>query len=171
MIPVEGIGHLRAIEPEDLDWFFRIENDSSMWHLGSSKEPWSRDVLRRYVEAQPGNLQRDGQLRLILEHQGVPVGAFDLYDYDSVSRKAGIGVVVDGNYREMGWGKKAMIALERYAFEMLGIHMVFAVVPVTNAASQSLFTSCEFEPVGQLKDWLWNQGAFEDAIMFQKILS
>jgi diamine N-acetyltransferase len=142
-----------------------------MWHLGVAKEPWSRDVLRRYVEAQPGNLQRDGQLRLILERDGKPVGAFDLYDYDAVSRKAGIGLVVDGQFRGQGLGKKALVAFESYAHQTLGIHMLFAIVPVSNEASLALFTSCGFIQSGQLKDWLWNKGTFEDARMFQKILS
>ena len=53
MIQVGDIGVLRALEPSDLDWLYTIENDASLWHLGISKEPWSKAVLASYIDAQP----------------------------------------------------------------------------------------------------------------------
>ena len=30
---------LRAMEPEDLDLLYQIENDSSIWHVGTNNVP------------------------------------------------------------------------------------------------------------------------------------
>ena len=78
MIKVTDNGFLRAPEPEDLQWLHGIENDASLWYLGISKEPWSKKVLADYLAAQPGNLQRDGQLRLLFVFNGTTAGAIDL---------------------------------------------------------------------------------------------
>ena len=70
MIKVEGIGYLRAPEISDLNALYTLENSPDLWYLGYSKEPWSKAVLQRYLVNQPGSLVRDGQLRLILDHDG-----------------------------------------------------------------------------------------------------
>ena len=36
---------LRAIEPEDLDLLYQIENDSSLWDVGTTNVPYSRYTL------------------------------------------------------------------------------------------------------------------------------
>jgi diamine N-acetyltransferase len=105
MIQVGDIGVLRALEPSDLDWLYTIENDASLWHLGISKEPWSKAVLSSYIDAQPGNLLRDGQLRLVFEVDGAAVGAVDVYDYDAIARKGGIGIVLSPEHEGRAWPK------------------------------------------------------------------
>ena len=36
---------LRAMEPEDLDILYRIENDMSLWDVGNTNVPYSRYAL------------------------------------------------------------------------------------------------------------------------------
>jgi diamine N-acetyltransferase len=36
---------LRAIEPEDLDLLYRIENDADLWAVGATNVPYSRYTL------------------------------------------------------------------------------------------------------------------------------
>ena len=40
---------LRAIEPEDLDYLYRIENDKRLWDVGETNMPYSRYALHEYV--------------------------------------------------------------------------------------------------------------------------
>ena len=40
---------LRAIEPEDLDLLYRIENDTALWNIGTSNVLYSRYLLHDYV--------------------------------------------------------------------------------------------------------------------------
>ena len=40
---------LRAIEPEDLDLLYQIENDRSLWNVGATNVPYSRYTLHDYI--------------------------------------------------------------------------------------------------------------------------
>lgn len=170
MINVEGIGYLRAPEISDLNALYALENEPDLWYLGYSKEPWSKVVLQRYLVNQPGSLLRDGQLRLILDHDGELIGAFDLYDYDPFARKAGVGLVLSPAHRGKGWSSLALKAFERYAFGTLGLNSLFAIVPSINIPSQSLFSSGSYKLVGELADWVMRDGKMEKALFYQKVL-
>ena len=41
--------HLRAMEPEDIDFLYSIENKQEEWFLGSTNMPYSHDILRQYI--------------------------------------------------------------------------------------------------------------------------
>ena len=42
--------YLRALEPEDLDLIYRIENDESIWELSHTQTPYSRYLIKEYLE-------------------------------------------------------------------------------------------------------------------------
>ena len=45
---------LRALEPEDLEWLYSVENDEELWQWGSSNVPYSRYSLKTYIaESRP----------------------------------------------------------------------------------------------------------------------
>ena len=41
---------LRALEPEDLELLYRWENDSALWEFSSTLAPFSRYLLKEYIE-------------------------------------------------------------------------------------------------------------------------
>ena len=38
--------NLRAMEPEDLEFLYEIENDERIWNISTTNVPYSRYVLR-----------------------------------------------------------------------------------------------------------------------------
>ena len=67
---LEGrIVRLRAVEPEDAELLYAWENDTSVWSVSGTTEPFSRAQMERFIAAQlqGGDLIRTGQLRLIVE--------------------------------------------------------------------------------------------------------
>ncbi|MCD7714519.1 MAG: GNAT family N-acetyltransferase, partial [Prevotella sp.] len=58
---------LRAIEPDDLDLLYNVENDRTLWQLGNTNEPYSKELLRNYILTTTGDIYADKQLRLIIE--------------------------------------------------------------------------------------------------------
>ena len=40
---------LRALEPEDLDLLYKIENDMKLWNVGATNVPYSRYTLHDYI--------------------------------------------------------------------------------------------------------------------------
>ena len=39
--------HLRALEPEDLDFLYQIENNESFWEVSHTKTPFSKFILKQ----------------------------------------------------------------------------------------------------------------------------
>lgn len=58
---------LRALEPEDLEWLYSVENDEELWQWGSSNVPYSRYSLKTYIAESRHDIYADGQLRLVIE--------------------------------------------------------------------------------------------------------
>ncbi len=172
MLREEGY-QLRALEPQDLNWLYSVENDAALWPLGWSKWPLSRAVLKSYLETQSGSLFQDGQLRLVYcltSDSSVPIGIVDLFDYDPIAQKAGVGITVHAQRRGMGHGKRMLGLLLAYCTEVLNLDNLYAHVPVTNVASQRVFEEYKFETVGVLKHWIKRNQRFEDATLVQKLL-
>ena len=40
---------LRALEPEDLDFLFEVENNTNFWEVSSTQVPFSRYMLKKYL--------------------------------------------------------------------------------------------------------------------------
>ena len=57
---------LRALELEDLDFLYHIENDDRLWELGVSNVPYSRRVLLDYITSASADIYVDNQVRLIV---------------------------------------------------------------------------------------------------------
>ena len=53
---------LRALEPEDLEWLYSVENDEELWQWGSSNVPYSRYTLKTYIAESRHDIYADGQL-------------------------------------------------------------------------------------------------------------
>ena len=58
--------YLRAIEPEDLDIMYAMENDPQTWDITNFTVPYSRYALRQYIENSQCDMFADCQLRLMI---------------------------------------------------------------------------------------------------------
>jgi diamine N-acetyltransferase len=78
---------LRAMEPEDLDLLYKIENDMEMWNISTANVPYSRYTLHDYIAQSAGDIFTDRQVRLIIEKDDTtPVGLVDLVNFDPRNR-------------------------------------------------------------------------------------
>src|SRR5659263_158131 len=108
--------HLRALEPEDLDYLYRWENDDKLWAFGSTLTPFSKFVLRQYIENSGQDLYEAKQLRLVIVETATetPIGTIDLYDFDPFHLRAGIGILIDSAYQKQGFASEALELLKGY---------------------------------------------------------
>ncbi len=163
---------LRAVEPEDIELMYRWENDCSVWEVSGTLVPFSRHTLRRFLDEQQFDLTQTGQQRFIIENEaGRAVGAVDLFNFDPMNERAGIGILIaDEEDRRHGYARDAVQTLCRYGREVLGLHQLWCNVAVGNRASRDLFHSCGFEEIGTKRDWLRRPDGWEDEVSLQKIL-
>ncbi len=160
---------LRAMEPEDLDLLFQLENSTEEWWMGAQLAPLNKATLQRYINGDH-DLYRDLQLRLIVETtEGVAVGAVDLYQLDPRNRRAGVGVAIAPGHRQAGHAKAGLQLLVDYASEHLGLHQLWAEIPAVNDPSLRLFEGAGFAKGGRFNDWIRHDQGWKDAIWVQRI--
>lgn len=144
---------LRKIEPSDLPYLYRWENDASVWADGSNHNPLSQQDLRDYIASTTGDIYRDGQLRLIIEEEGATLGCIDLFDFDPRNRRAAIGMYIAPEFRGKGVGRSALEQLETYVFGFLKLRILYAVIATTNIPCSALYRSAGYKPSSPLPAW------------------
>ncbi len=160
---------LRAIEPEDLEIFYRWENDTSLWNIGSAVEPYSRFLLKKYIAQAEQTIYEKRQLRLMIVRNSdqKPIGAIDLYDFEPHHSRADIGVLIDKIFQQQGFASETLKLITDYAFNFLNINQLYAQIPSTNKACQKLFAKNNFEKSATLRRWLRHGNEFIDVEIWQ----
>ena len=162
---------LRAVEPEDLDFLFQIENNELFWEVSHTQTPFSKYLLKQYIENCHLDIYEAKQLRLVIEetNQNQTIGLIDLFDFNPQHKRAGIGIVIHEKHQHNGYASEALQLLINYSFSNLHLHQLFANIAIDNKKSISLFKKQNFKEVGTKKDWLYCKGNFKDEIIFQLI--
>ena len=156
---------LRKLEPSDLPFLYQWENDASAWSDGSNHNPLSQQDLRDYIDSTTGDIYKDGQLRLIIEEEGLTLGCIDLFDFDPRNRRAALGMYIAPEYRGKGVGREALRLLEEYAFGFLHLRVLYAVIATNNIACTALYHNAGYTPSSPLQAWTLES----DAVLWIKI--
>ena len=161
--------YLRAVEPEDLEVFYRMENDPAFWEISSFTVPYSRYVLTQYIENSANDMFADKQLCLMIaRHSDHKVlGTIDITDFVPLHSRAAVGIALLEEYRGNGYAKDALSLLCDYALGFLQMKQLYAHIPTDNKASLELFKHCGFQTCGIMKDWLKAGNGFKDVVMVQ----
>jgi diamine N-acetyltransferase len=163
---------LRALEPEDLDLLYQWENDPSVWLLSGTLIPFSKYVLRQYLQNAGKDLYEARQLRLVIEvkAESRAIGAIDLFEFDPYHRRAGIGILIAARPdRGKGYAREALEILKEYCFSTLKLKQIWCNIAAGNQRSMKLFTSAGFEVVGEKKAWLFTGDGYESEYLLQCI--
>lgn len=160
---------LRAVEPEDLDIMFDMENDPEMWNISSFTVPYSKHVLRQYILDTSCDLYSDKQVRLMIVRQAdkKTIGTIDITDFVPLHSRGSVGIALHADCRGKGYGVEALRLLMDYAFRFLRMKQLCAFIAVTNQSSRHIFEECGFQQSGILKDWLFLDGNYVDAVLMQ----
>ncbi|ALI99533.1 GNAT family N-acetyltransferase [Rufibacter tibetensis] len=164
---------LRAPEPSDLDFLYRLENDTELWSVSLSVAPFSREALRAYLESASMDIFAARQLRLMvcLQADRSAIGTVDLFDFEPMHQRAGVGIALAAEHRGHGYGKETLELLINYATQVLQLHQLYCSVAQENSASLQLFKGAGFQEVGLRKEWLRTPQGWQDVVELQKLLS
>ncbi|HNV82430.1 MAG: GNAT family N-acetyltransferase [Tenuifilaceae bacterium] len=167
---------LRAPEPSDLELLYTWENNMEIWKVSNTHTPYSKYVLKKYIESSHLDIWESKQLRLIIEAKTqsslmlVPVGTVDLFDFDPFHLRAGVGILIaNKEHRQKGYATEALKLLMHYSFETLQLHQLYCNVSHDNFISLQLFKNAGFAEVGIKKDWTKTANGWMDEIMLQAI--
>ena len=164
------IVNLRAMEPEDLDMLYHLENDRLLWDIGTTNVPYSRYVLHDYIAHSSGDIYTDKEVRLIIEDgQRQTVGIVDITSFDPKNLRAEVGIVIAAPYRRQGYARAALNAIHDYACSTLHLHQLYAIISSGNEASLALFTQMGYTISGLLSDWLLLADGYQPAVIMQRV--
>lgn len=170
MLDIQSL-FLRALEPDDIEELFTIENDHDLQLYSTHNGPYSRFMLERYIAQQHQSVYEQKQQRFVISpSSGKVLGFVDIFDFDPQSKRAGVGIVVLSQYRTKGVATKALALLEHFVIQHYDMHMLYADVLCGNKASCALFEKQNYLLIGIKRDWYFFQQKFHDVKGYQKIL-
>ncbi len=160
---------LRALEPEDLNFLFQTENDSGLWEVSETQKPFSKYILQKYLENSHQDIYEAKQLRLVIvkKDSGENIGMIDLFDFNPKHMRAGIGIVILKEFRNKGFAGEALQTFINYSFNVIGLHQIYANIPLYNKESILLFEKVNFKRTGILKEWIMKNGHYKDVAFYQ----
>ena len=162
---------LRALEPEDLDFLYSLENDPEYWDVGNTNVPYSHFSLTNYIMGSTSDIYGDKQMRLVIENEGKEaVGLLDLFNFDPKHRRAEVGIAVVRKERGRGLGHAALLKAVDYARQVLHLRQLYAFANADNSKSVQLFCGAGFQQGARLKQWFYDGDGYQDAIVMQLLL-
>ena len=161
---------LRALEPSDLDSLYALENDEAVWEISNTTTPYSRHVLKQYLDNSQQDIYSAKQLRMVitLASDGSAIGFVDLFDFEPKHQRVGLGIVIfEQANRRKGYAFQAIEMICSYAFTHLNMHQLYANITADNEKSIELFKKLGFLQTGIKKDWIYSEEKFKDEHVFQ----
>ena len=162
---------LRALEPSDLEIMYETENDKSLWVYSNTSSPFSKHTLKKFIENSHLDIIEHKQVRLVIHDKLNSYGFIDLFDYDNVSRRAGVGIIIFERFRSKGIGSLSLKLIEQHVLNHVPMHQLYANISSNNIDSISLFKKNGYSEVGVKKDWIFYNNKFYDELLLQKILN
>ena len=159
---------LRCAEPEDAGQIFLWENDHDIWRVSGTHVPYTRFQIEQFLLGN-NDLFSNKQLRLMIDltESEQTIGCIDIFDYDGINQRAGLGILIDKAFRQQGYAKAALALCIEYLFHDVMLHQVYCSIDETNTESQQLFEEQGFELCGRRKDWIKTPDGYLDLWEYQ----
>ena len=157
---------LRAMEPEDLDVLYSIENDIELWSAGYTTVPYSRYILHDCIANATCDIYADRQVRLmaVTRDTNDVVGIVDITGYEPRHNRAELGLVIRKKYRNKGYGRVIVEEILRYTHSVIHLHQLYVVIDERNERALELFKNFGFEASHVLKEWLFDGEKYGNAV-------
>ncbi len=169
---------LRALELSDIDLLYNWENDREIWRVSNTIYPYSKYILKKYLESSHQDIYQTKQLRLIIDlksgkgNKSKSIGTVDLFDFDPFHNRAGIGILIgDKSERRKGYASMTINSLINYVFNTLQLHQIYCNILTDNKESLNLFQKHGFKIIGEKKEWIKTPEKYTGEYMLQLINS
>ncbi len=164
---------LRNIEPEDLDFLFKTENNVELWEISNTTKPYSKYTLQKYIENSHRDIFTTKQVRFIVEDvkEHKTVGLIELFDYEPIHMHAGIGIYIVKSEQRKNYAEQAIHLIIMYCKNILRLNQIYCNISYDNTASIKLFEKTGFKHTGTKKQWLNTEKGFKDVLFYQLIFS
>ena len=173
MVTLKGKNiYLRALESEDLEFLYQLENNELVWEVSNTTTPYSKFILKQYLENSYKDIFEAKQLRLVICVSGSDklIGCVDLFDFVPKHKRVGVGIIISSKQDlQKGYASEALKMICNYVFTHLNLHQVYANITEDNKPSISLFENAKFKKAGIKLDWIYSFGKFKNELLYQLV--
>jgi ribosomal-protein-alanine N-acetyltransferase len=159
---------LRWISAADTDAFYAIYSNPEVMRYWSTPPLADREAAANLIH----KIQEDWKRRVILKW-GIAlrtddqlIGSITLFNLDFNHRRAEIGYALGRDHWGRGYMNEALMAVLKYAFEVLDFHRIEADVDPRNAASIKTLERLGFKREGYLRERWQINGEIQDAFYY-----
>jgi len=103
---------------------------------------------------------------VIRKKDNVPVGKVSFFDFNTQNRSAELGLIIDPDEQEKGYGLAALRLLCRHLFKTRGLNKVHAQTGSFNKAAQALMKKAGFKLDGTLRHHYFYEGEYHDGLVY-----
>ena len=160
---------LRKPKLLDLEQLILWENNFDNSLFSDNPIFYTKEQIKEFLISEQ-DIFSNAQIRFMIEFNGSSVGCIDLFDYDMVNSRAGVGIFIDEKFRNMGFGSKALSLIKTICIKDYFISNLYANISSINKASIQLFESAEFTKNGIKEKWIRTENSMLDVWFFQCFL-
>lgn len=157
---------LRRPTQDDVEELVELKNNKAASRLLGGNTPiYTQESISRWIDFHNNNLE---EVLLVIydEIRSKLIGHVGLYKIDRVAMKTEFGILLaDDDSRGKGYGTICTKTMVDYAFDVLGMHKVYAQVLSDNKASKAMFRKCGFQIDGVFRDDVLKNGHYYDVLM------
>ena len=153
----------------DLDQILDWENDLSINKHKDVPVFYTASQIEDFLNSDQ-DLFLQNQIRYIIEKNSVSLGCIDLYDFNLVNSRAGVGIYIDPNFRNKGYASMSLKLLMSISIDQYLISTLYADIMAENIASIKVFEKLGFIKTGIKKNWIRKQDAYLDVFFYQCFL-
>ena len=135
---------LRLLENTDLDFLFEIENNHKNKKFNKFISTTSIQLLKDYIKNAQADISVYNQIRFVVENKNIQIGLIDLFEYDPEKKNAGVGIIINSEFRNKNFGSNALKIIIDYSFQKLDLIFLFANIKSENKHSIKLFEKFGF---------------------------
>jgi ribosomal-protein-alanine N-acetyltransferase len=159
---------LRWISENDTDAFYAIYSNPEVMRYWSTPPLPDRDSASKLISEIHDLFQRRMILKwgIALRSDDQLIGSITLFNLSFPHRRAEIGYALAREFWGHGYMNEALMALLKYAFEVLELHRIEADVDPRNTASIKTVERLGFQREGILRERWQVNGEIQDALFY-----
>ena len=157
---------LRDPNLSDLSYLLNLENKLSNQTYSEYPKFYSKEDIENFI-SKPQDIFLNFQYRYMIEADNKTVGCIDLFDFDLVNSRVGLGIIIDENNRKKGIAFGAIDQIKNIISKEYLVNQIYVEVLADNYSGNQLFKKSKFIKSGCKKNWFRKEEKYVDLNIYQ----
>jgi RimJ/RimL family protein N-acetyltransferase len=156
---------LRALREDDFEaWYWLTNSDLEVSLMGQGRwSPRSAETARK-IWSNITTSSPDELVYFAVEAQDQLIGTIGIKDIDRRSQHGWLAIILDAARLGQGYGRDAIGALLRWAFEIHNLRRISLETWATNERALRCYRAVGFVEEGRMRELMWVEGGYVDVV-------